>query len=68
MKAQLTPNDFRADLTDGDIVEIGFDEKAQRLDEALRQTYDWGYALIAKGIDPAVMYHPNFDPNAYGIG
>jgi hypothetical protein len=65
--AQLTPQDFRADLSDQDILEIGLELRARLLDEELRRTYEWGFALVSLGIDPDVMMEPDFHPADYGI-
>jgi hypothetical protein len=67
MTEQLTPEDFRADLTDQDIVDIGLELKTRLLDEDIRRTYEWGMGLVSLGIDLDVMMEPNFNPADYGI-
>ena len=67
MTAQLTPQDFRADLTDQDILEIGLEQRTRMFDEEIWRIYEWGMALVSKGIDPSVMREPDFHPADYGI-
>lgn len=65
--AKLTPEDFRVDLTDQEIVEIGLEQKTRLIDEEIWRTYEWGLALVSLGIDPEVMRDPDFNPADYGI-
>lgn len=67
MTAKLTPEDFRADLTDREIIEIGLELRTRLIDEELWRTYEWGLGLVSLGIDPNVMTDPNFNPADYGI-
>lgn len=67
MPAKLTPEDFSADLTDQDIIEIGLELKARLIDEELWRTYEWGHGLVSLGINPNVMMEPDFNPADYGI-
>jgi hypothetical protein len=67
MTQQLTPEDFRSNLTDQEIVEIGLELRARLLDEDIRRTYEWGMGLVSLGIDPDVMMEPDFNPADYGI-
>lgn len=67
MTAKLTPENFRADLTDQDIIEIGLEIRSRLIDEDIRRTYEWGLGLVSLGINPNVMMEPDFNPADYGI-
>ena len=67
MTAKLTPDDFRADLTDQEITEIGLELRIRLIDEEIWRTYEWGLGLVSLGIDPSVMMEPDFNPVDYGI-
>ena len=41
MTAQLTPEDFRADLTDQDVIEINLEQRMRLIDEEIWRTYEW---------------------------
>ncbi len=67
MTAKLTPEDFRTDLTDHDIVDIGLELRTRLIDEELWRTYEWGLGLVSLGIIPNVMMELDFNPADYGI-